>query len=79
MIKRLLRWRGDESLEVYARVNNTDWASWTSKILGASVESTIASRLTYMDFSPETREHFNGVAKAVLAMSHGRRASASNA
>ena len=76
MIKRLLRWRGDESLEVYARVNNAEWASWTSKLLNSTVESTIASRLTYMDFSDETKQRFNNVAKAVLTMGHGRRSSA---
>ena len=72
MIKRLLRWRGDESLEVYARVNNADWADWTSKLLNATVESSTASRLTYMDFSEETRQRFNNVAKAVLTMGHRR-------
>ena len=76
LIKRLLRWRGDESLEVYARVNNAEWAAWTSKLLSATVESTIASRLTYMDFSDETKQRFNNVAKAVLTMGHGRRSSA---
>ena len=74
MIKRLLRWRGDESLEIYARVNNNTWAAWTSKLLDASVESTIASRLTYMDFSEETKQRFSSVAKAVLSMGQGRRA-----
>ena len=76
MIKRLLRWRGDESLEIYARVNNGAWAAWTSKLLEASVESTIASRLTYMDFSEETKQRFSSVAKAVLSnsMGQGRRA-----
>ena len=72
MIKRLLRWRGDESLEIYARVNNADWADWTSKLLSASVESSTASRLTYMDFSEETKQRFNNVAKAVLTMGHRR-------
>ena len=51
LIKRMLRWRGDESLEIYARVNNEDWASWTRKMADVAVDSSIASRLTYMDFS----------------------------
>ena len=76
LIKRLLRWRGDESLDVYARVNNAEWAAWTSKILDASVDSTIASRLTFMDFSEETKTRFNRVAQAVLSMGQGRRGSA---
>ena len=72
--ERLLRWRGDDSLEIYARVNNADWAMWMSKLLDSTVESTIASRLTYMDFSEETRSRFNSVAKAVLTMGQDRRA-----
>ena len=68
MIKRLLRWRGDESLDVYARVNNEEWAMWTSKLIDSTVESTIASRLTYMEFSEETKARFNSVAKAVLSI-----------
>ena len=75
LIKRLLRWRGDESLEIYARVNNSEWAAWTSKLLDVTVQSSIASRLTYMDFSDETREHFNRVAQAVLSMGANRRGS----
>ena len=74
MIKRLLRWRRDDSLEIYARVNNAEWAMWTSKLLDSTVESTIASRLTYMDFSDETRSRFNSVAQAVLNMGQDRRA-----
>ena len=77
LIKRLLRWRGDESLEVYARVNNQEWAEWTAKILDVSVESSTAARLTYMDFSEETKERFNRVAMSVLAMgTTGRRGTA---
>ena len=75
LIKRLLRWRGDESLDVYSRVNNSEWAAWTSKLLDVTVHSSIASRLTYMDFSDETREHFNRVAQAVLSMGANRRGS----
>ena len=45
------------------------------KLLNSTVESTIASRLTYMDFSDETKQRFNNVAKAVLTMGHGRRSS----
>ena len=71
----MLRWRGDESLEIYARVNNSEWAAWTSRLLDVTVQSSIASRLTYMDFSDETREHFDRVAQAVLSMGANRRGS----
>ena len=58
-----------------ARVNNSEWAEWTSKLLDVTVQSSIASRLTYMDFSDETRERFDRVAQAVLSMGANRRGS----
>ena len=76
LIKRLLRWRGDESLEIYARVNNAEWAKWTSKLLDVKVESSTAARLTYMDFSAETKERFNRVAQSLFAMNMQRRGGA---
>ena len=72
MIKRLLRWRGDESLEVYARLNNSEWATWTGKLINVAVQSTISSRLSYMDFSEETTAHFNAVAQSMLTLGNGR-------
>ena len=67
MIKRLLRWRGDESLETYARVNDDDaWAQWIGKSLHAQVDSVIATRFTDMDFTPEIQARFNEMALAML-------------
>ena len=71
LIKRMLRWRGDESLEVYARLNNTTWAEWTGKLLDVAVQSTVSARLNHMDFSEETRTRFNDVARSMLSMSTG--------
>ena len=68
IIKRLLRWRGDDSLKVYARLNNSEWAHWTNKMVSVSVNSTISSRLTYMDFSAETQQRFQEVATAMLSL-----------
>ena len=69
----MLRWRGDESLEVYARLNNTEWAGWTAKLVDVAVHSTISSRLNFMDFSEETTAHlFNNVAHSMLVMSERR-------
>ena len=39
LIKRLLRWRGDESLDIYARVNDDKWATWIGKSINASVRT----------------------------------------
>jgi hypothetical protein len=44
-IKRLLRWRGDLSLEIYARLNDDEWAGHAQQIMTAHVDSTIAGRL----------------------------------
>ena len=40
------------------------WAEWTSKLVDVAVQSTISSRLSYVDFSEETTAHFNEVAPA---------------
>ena len=44
-IKRLLRWRGDLSLEIYARLNDSEWATHVQQTYSAQVDSTIAGRL----------------------------------
>ena len=44
-IKRLLRWRGDESLEVYARLNDEEWRARVRSTYTAHVGSTVAARL----------------------------------
>ena len=66
-IKRLLRWRGDDSLEIYARLNDDEWASWIGKSLTVEVDSAIASRFTDMDFSPEVEQRFCEIASSLLA------------
>ena len=71
LIKRMLRWRGDESLETYARLNDAEWASWTAKTVNVAVDSTIAGRLTYMDFSDAHRQRFADIAKAMLNIGAG--------
>ena len=67
-IKRLLRWRGDDSLEIYARINDSEWAEWTAKARGVNVESSIASRLTFMDFSETEETRMNEIALAMLSL-----------
>ena len=66
-IKRLLRWRGDESLETYARLNDDQWASWIAKSLSSTVDSSMAARFRDMDFSPEVEQRFDEIARALLA------------
>ena len=45
IIKRVLRWRGDESLEIYARLNDAEWRAHIFSTYTANVNSTIAGRL----------------------------------
>ena len=52
-------------------LNNTEWAEWTSKLVDVAVQSTISSRLSYMDFSDEITAHFNEVARFMLSMGTG--------
>ena len=72
LIKRLLRWRGDESLEIYLRTSNETWAKWIGRTLHAKVDSTIAGRARgaeQMDFSEETQQKFSDIARAMLTLS----------
>ena len=56
---------------MYARVNNSEWAEWTGKAVSVAVDSTIAGRLTDMDFSDEVRARFTDIANAMLSLSSG--------
>ena len=44
-IKRALRWRGDESLDIYARLNDSEWAANVYATYTAEVNSSVAARL----------------------------------
>ena len=44
-----------------------------------TVDSSIASRLTYMDFSEETRQRFTDVAEAMLSVNAGAARAATGA
>ena len=69
LIKRMLRWRGDESLEIYARVNDDDWADWGGQALHSRVDSSIVPRLPNLDVSQEQQKAFLGLADALLGLS----------
>ena len=45
IIKRMLRWRGDASLEIYARLNDSEWSANVQRVYSAHVDSTVAARL----------------------------------
>ena len=44
-IKRMLRWRGDESLEIYARINTSVWRERVRATYDVVVSSTVAARI----------------------------------
>jgi len=69
LIKRLLRWRGDDSLEIYARVSDTQWGSWLAKSKRAEVDSSLVSRLPNLDFSEEQAARFREVALKLVSLS----------
>ena len=68
MIKRLLRWRGDASIEVYARVDDPDWRRWLQETRAAVVDSTTAAGLPRLDFSSEQVRDFRQIALGLLSM-----------
>ena len=57
----------------YARVNDDEWSAWITKTLTVSVDSSIASRFTDMDFSPEVQQRLNKIAAGLLAVNAGAR------
>ena len=44
-IKRMLRWRGDESLEIYARINTSTWRARLAASYDVHVSSMVAARI----------------------------------
>ena len=66
LIKRMLRWRGDESLEVYARVNDEDWARHGARALEQRVDSSIVPRLPPLEFTEGEQQRLLAVARAML-------------
>ena len=45
LIQSLVRWSSQESLKIYARLNPSDYVSWTSKALLQKTDSTTGARL----------------------------------
>jgi hypothetical protein len=45
----IVRWRSDESLAIYARLNDSERASWVARSMLATVDSTVAAHLPHVD------------------------------
>ena len=72
MIKRMLRWRGDQSLEIYARVSDQQWTTQLTGAMAATVDATLVPRLPTLDFSPSQEAAFQELANAFLSANfHG--------
>ena len=63
----MLRWRSDESLEIYARVSDRNWDKWVGASFGARVDSSIVPRLRGCeDFTPAQEQAFLSLAHSLL-------------
>lgn len=67
LIKRILRWRGDESLDIYARVSDQEWSARGAAALGATVDAALVPRLPQIEFSDAQEAEFRNMAHALLA------------
>ena len=71
MIKRILRWRGDESLEIYARVSDQDWSKRLADSLGATVDASLVPRMPQIDMSEAQQSAFLHLAHSLLSADLG--------
>ena len=62
----MLRWRGEESLDIYARVSDHQWEEQLAGALGAQVDASLVPRLPRMDLSPEQESAFLQMAHALV-------------
>ena len=77
LIMRMLRWRNEASLDVYARVSDHQWEEQLAGALGAQVDASLVPRLPRMDLSPEQESAFLQMAHALVGTDlTGARASA---
>ena len=66
LIKRMLRWRSDASLEIYARVSDWEWSSRLSQSLGVTVDASLVPRMPQIDMSEEQQTAFLHLAHSLL-------------
>ena len=45
----ILRWKSEEALLIYARMNDEERTSWVVKSMGTTVDSTVAAHLPRID------------------------------
>ena len=77
LIKRMLRWRGDEALDTYARVSNELWEKHGAGALTATVDARIVPQLPSCDLNEGQQKAFLEMAHAFLNLSSGAARAAS--
>ena len=66
LIKCMLRWRGDASLDIYSRVSDQEWSSRLADSLGATVDASLVPRMPQIDMSDEQQSAFMHMAHSLL-------------
>ena len=66
LIMRIVRWRGEESLDIYARVSDGQWIDRIDSTLTAHVDAAQVPRLPTIDLDAERLDQFNVLAHAML-------------
>ena len=67
LIKRMLRWRSDASLEIYARVSDHEWSARLGQSLGVTVDASLVPRMPQIDMSEEQQNAFYHLAQSLLS------------
>ena len=67
LIMRMLRWRSEKSLEIYARVSDAEWSGRLSDSLGVTVDASLVPRMPQIDMSKEQQEAFYQLAHSLLS------------
>ena len=67
LIMRMLRWRSEKSLEIYARVSDAEWSGRLSDSLGVTVDASLVPRMPQIDMSKEQQEAFYHLAHSLLS------------
>ena len=63
----MLRWRSDEALRLYARLNDTSYATWLDEAATADISSIRSSNIARVEEAQRAQEQRDWLARSVLA------------
>ena len=63
----MLRWRSDEALRLYARLNDSDYATWLDAAADATIDSIRTSNVVTLAEAAAAQEHREWLRKAAQA------------